>query len=511
MTLALVGMIGVQSYYIRDAIGIRENQFNLLVNKSLADVVRQFEVAEAMYYIDMEMNPFPGWFPEMENLSETQPEFDSLSYDIILNDEPSVEGVPGESSTGNINLYLNDSLVYRYSDADSGKREKKISLGEYMANMDNRTKVLGKIDKKSQFIEKVISRMMNLEVDMIGSLSKEIIGEVLSENLRNNGIDQHFEWGICRDSSGYILMSDHFSNSSKKPVYKTILFPNDIMSKVNHLEVYFPKKSYFFINSVGLYGFLSILLIIIIIGIFGLSLYIIIRQKNLSEIKTDFINNMTHELKTPISTLSLAGQMLRDKSISGNTITLDHISNIIADETKRLGFQVEKVLQMAMFEKGKLEYKMSPLDINQVLAKVKDSFDLHVTKKRGNILLKMDDLSPVIEGDQVHITNVFFNLLDNAVKYCEKEPLIHISISRNRSFAIVSIRDNGIGIAKENLNRIFENFYRVPTGNIHNVKGFGLGLSYVKKVIDDHRGRIEVQSETGKGTQFAVFLPLFAA
>jgi signal transduction histidine kinase len=352
--------------------------------------------------------------------------------------------------------------------------------------------------------------MMNLEVDMIGSLSKETVDAVLSENLRNNGIESNFEWGICRDSTGYMLRSDQFSTDTKKPVYRTVLFPNDLMSKINHLELYFPDKSYFFINSVGLSGLLSILLIIIIIGVFGLSLYIIIRQKNLSEIKTDFINNMTHELKTPISTLSLAGQMLSDKSLIGNTVTLDHISNIIADETKRLGYQVEKVLQMAMFEKGKLEYKIAPLDINQIMIKVRDSFDLHVSRKNGSMMLKTDDLSPVVEGDQVHITNVFFNLLDNAVKYCDKEPLIHLSVSRNRSFAIVSIRDNGIGIARENLNRIFENFYRVPTGNIHNVKGFVLGLSYVKKVIDDHKGRIEVQSEIGKGSQFTVFLPLFA-
>ncbi|MEA3443242.1 MAG: HAMP domain-containing sensor histidine kinase, partial [Bacteroidota bacterium] len=260
-------------------------------------------------------------------------------------------------------------------------------------------------------------------------------------------------------------------------------------------------------SSTGTMGISSFILIITIIGLFAVSLIIIIRQKKLSEMKNDFINNMTHELKTPISTLSLAGQMLKDGNMDNNRQMVSHISNIIEDETKRLGYQVEKVLQVALFEKGKLKFDFVTVEINAILLKVKNSFDLHIQKKEGSIVLDLDKKSTLIKADEIHLTNVVFNLLDNAIKYCSETPHIKLSTQALQNGVSIGVIDNGIGIAKEYQQKIFENFFRVSTGNIHNVKGFGLGLSYVKKIVDEHQGTIKVESKPGSGTTFTLFFP----
>jgi two-component system phosphate regulon sensor histidine kinase PhoR len=245
-----------------------------------------------------------------------------------------------------------------------------------------------------------------------------------------------------------------------------------------------------------------------IIGIFIVTLQIIWRQKKISQIKNDFINNMTHELKTPISTISLASQMLRDSSVSLSKSTVDHISGVIFEESKRLSNQVEKVLQMAVFNEGRLKLKFAEIDLNRLAESVASNFDIRVSTENGELRTELLAENPFIKGDEVHITNVIFNLLDNAVKYSNKNPLIELSTENKNGWAIIQVKDNGIGIPKEHQAQIFERFYRVPTGNVHNVKGFGLGLSYVKRIVDVHNGKIKVDSTLGKGTRFRLYFPL---
>jgi signal transduction histidine kinase len=226
--------------------------------------------------------------------------------------------------------------------------------------------------------------------------------------------------------------------------------------------------------------------------------------------KNDFINNMTHELKTPVSTISIAAQMMKDADIAKSPQVFKHISTIINDETKRLGFLVEKVLQMSLFENQKATLKLKELDINDLIASVANTFTIKVEKSGGTIDIDLNAENSTIFADEMHITNMIFNLMDNAVKYRREDlPLKLMARTRNEGDKVViSIEDNGIGIRKENLKKIFDRFYRVPTGNVHNVKGFGLGLAYVRKVIEDHNGSIRAENKYGNsGTIFIISLP----
>ena len=240
------------------------------------------------------------------------------------------------------------------------------------------------------------------------------------------------------------------------------------------------------------------------------TIYIIFRQKKVTELKNDFINNMTHEFKTPLSTISLAAQMLTDGSVAKSPQMLQHITTVIGDEARRLRFQVEKVLQVSLFDEQKSTLKTVELNLNDLVSAVVNTFALKVEKNGGTIVTQLDADEPHVLADEMHITNVVFNLMDNAVKYRRDEEPLRLTIRswNERDRYYLSIEDNGIGIKKDNLKRLFERFYRVHTGNRHDVKGFGLGLAYVKKVVEDHRGTIRVESEPGVGTKFVIVSPL---
>ena len=241
------------------------------------------------------------------------------------------------------------------------------------------------------------------------------------------------------------------------------------------------------------------------------TIYIVFRQKRLSEMKNDFINNMTHELKTPVSTISLAAQMLKDSDITKSPDVFKHISGVINDETKRLGFLVEKVLQMSLFERQKATLKLKELDANDLVISVANTFALKVEKYGGTLDVDLEAIDSAIYVDEMHITNVLFNLLDNAVKYRRQDaPLSLMVRTKNENGKLlISVEDNGVGIKKEYLKKVFDRFFRVPTGNKHDVKGFGLGLAYVRKIIEDHKGSIRAEQNTnGIGTKFIITLPL---
>lgn len=224
--------------------------------------------------------------------------------------------------------------------------------------------------------------------------------------------------------------------------------------------------------------------------------------------KNDFVNNMTHELKTPISTISLASQMLSDRSIPDDQKNLTQISRIIQAESKQLGFQVERVLQMAIFDHGELRLKLEEVDLHDMIETVAQNFLLQIDKREGRLEFLPEAEDAVVQGDLMHLTNVVSNLIENAIKYTSRTPEIEISTRTENGYVVVSVSDNGIGISKEDQKRIFDKFYRVPTGNVHNVKGFGLGLSYVKLIVDHHHGHIKIKSEPNKGSQFDIHLPL---
>jgi two-component system phosphate regulon sensor histidine kinase PhoR len=302
--------------------------------------------------------------------------------------------------------------------------------------------------------------------------------------------------------------SQEFNEKSESQYYHTSLFPQDLFSRPGYLSIYFPRRSSFLFRSLGFMGISSIILTLFVILGFSLTIYIIFKQKRLSEIKNDFVSNMTHELKTPISTISLASQMLNDNSIPEESKNLGNISRIISDESKRLGYQVEKVLQMAIFDRGRIRLKRKSTDINELVQNVITNFDLQVSNRSGSLSGELNAESALLEVDPVHFTNVVSNLVDNAIKYSREAPDIIINTLNLNGQLLIRVSDRGIGIKKEDQRRIFEKFYRVPTGNVHNVKGFGLGLSYVKMIVEEHRGTVNLKSEIGQGTEFEISIPV---
>ena len=348
------------------------------------------------------------------------------------------------------------------------------------------------------------------ELPIENRINVSTLGRLIKMELKRQGIGMDFRYAVKTFPLGHekFIYGDKSFISNQQSKYRALLFPNDDNPKPNWLYLYFPKQDTFLLKETGILVIPTIVLTALLIGIFVYTILIIMKQKKLSIIKNDFINNMTHELKTPISTISLASQMLRDNTVSNTPKTIEHISGIIFQESKRLTTQVEKVLQMAVFNEGKLKLKIKEVNLNTLINSVVLNFELRVKSKNGELTTDLKANPAIIKGDDVHITNVLFNLLDNAVKYSKEEPRIIISTELDGEFLMLSVKDHGIGIQKEHVSQIFERFYRVPTGNVHDVKGFGLGLSYVKKIVDAHRGKIKVESSLNKGTKFMIYFPI---
>ncbi|MBC8490180.1 MAG: HAMP domain-containing histidine kinase, partial [Bacteroidetes bacterium] len=276
----------------------------------------------------------------------------------------------------------------------------------------------------------------------------------------------------------------------------------------DYLIVYFPYEKRFLITQLWGTLSISIIFIIVIILSFAYTIITILKQKKISEMKNDFINNMTHEFKTPVSTISLACEALGDKDIIKSEAVYNNYINVINEENRRLGSMAERILQSAYLEKGQIILKKEQVDAHEIISEAINNIQLQVEKKGGKIITNFNAESHIIEADRVHFTNVIFNLLDNANKYTPVTPEIIITTENSYSGIIISVKDNGTGISKTNQKKIFEKLYRIPTGNIHNVKGFGLGLSYVKAIVEQHGGKINLESELNKGTKFIIYLPV---
>lgn len=336
------------------------------------------------------------------------------------------------------------------------------------------------------------------------------LDQYIKSGLIDNGIgdfDYHFK---VVDSEGReVYRCSDYSDEGSESSYAQPLFLNDPPARMSIVKVHFPGKKDYIFDSVS-FMIPSMIFTFVLLITFVFTLYIVFRQKKLTEMKNDFINNMTHEFKTPISTISLAAQMLNDLAVGKSPAMFQHISGVINDETKRLRFQVEKVLQMSMFDRQKATLKPKELDANELIKGVVHTFALKVERYNGKIDTELEAADVNIFADEMHITNVIFNLMDNAVKYKRPDVDLHLLVKtwNEPGKLMISIQDNGIGIKKENLKKIFEKFYRVHTGNLHDVKGFGLGLAYVKKIITDHKGTIRAESELNVGTKFIIALPL---
>ena len=334
------------------------------------------------------------------------------------------------------------------------------------------------------------------------------VRNVLSMELANNGLDVPFSFAVT-DKNHFVYSTAGFDPElSDNKTYSARLFPNS--ASRYELKVQFPTKANYIFSSVR-FVIPTLALTLLLLAIFIFTMILAFRQKKLGEMKTDFINNMTHELKTPISTISLAAQMLNDDSVRKSPETLHHISEVINAESKRLRFQVEKVLQMSVFENSSNALNFVPVDANKVIAGVVSTFKLKVERFGGHLSFHNGADESTVLVDEMQFTNVIFSLLDNAVKYRNEEvapELVVTTSDEDNGNLRISIQDNGIGMRKEDLKKIFDKFYRVHTGNRHDVKGFGLGLAYVKRMVSIFNGSITVESELDKGSTFTIVLPL---
>ena len=310
------------------------------------------------------------------------------------------------------------------------------------------------------------------------------------------------------DESMFFANSDeHSIQQLKNSPFKVSMFPGDSFDQNYYLSVVFPNLRSNIFQSLGLLLSVSTIFILLVIGVFIATIKTIFKQKKLSEIKNDFISNMTHELKTPISTISLACEALEDKSIDIPEERHDAFIGMIRSENNRLGVLVEKVLRNATLDTGQLKFKNEKIPLNELIEDL-NQFDLHIRKLGGKLSKELSSTNPIVVADRVHLLNVISNLVDNAIKYSKGAPVISIRTSANEKWATIEVVDQGIGISKDYLQKIFDKFFRVPTGNVHNVKGFGLGLSYVWDIINRSGGNISVQSELNKGSKFTINIPL---
>lgn len=355
-------------------------------------------------------------------------------------------------------------------------------------------------------------------VDIHEELNPFYLETLLIREFYEHNVHQDFQYGIYDCFSDSIVFGNliHFSKDTLyaqvKDSTKEFKFPSLKLNNSGHyFTVYFPKlitKSINPADELGSPWILMLFIVSVVFLFFAFAINIIVKQKRLSEIKTDFINNMTHELKTPISTIALSSDMLMRGDFSQDPEKLKRYASIIYKENKRLENQVERVLNVAKMDKDTLHLKKELFDMHDLIEEVKDNFEFNQTEHGGQISIDLQATDFSIQADPVHISNVVFNLLDNAIKYCEVVPSIAISTKNEKNGFVLEISDNGIGIRREDIKMIFDKFYRVPTGNLHNVKGFGLGLYYVKIIIEQHGGNIQVKSSVGKGTTFILWLPL---
>lgn len=503
MGCSFLGLLYVQMNYIEKIVRMRKEQFDEAVLRSLDQASRDLEKNETFRYLE-NVARHSGAFP------------DSLAANdfSILNDPDFV-------------LVPNNTFLTKDSIAPSTFKLKTLTTHPSKMPKVLNLKSKNSISKVSRSFQEFVK---NAYVYQKGVLDEVIYGvlysagnkpfkervnfRLLDLNLRatleNNGIDIPFHFTVSTADGREVYRCSDYEDKGDDYSYTQTLFRNDPPNKMGMVRIHFPDMNNYLLGTVKMMIPALIFTFILFIT-FVFTVYIVFRQKKVTEMRNDFINNMTHEFKTPISSISLAAQMLSDGSVKKSEQMYESLSRVINDETKRLRFQVEKVLQMSLYDRDNIAFKRKEIHANALIEGVIKTFSLKVSKNGGEISSELNADKDLIYVDEMHFTNVIFNLMDNAVKYKRDDVQLHLTVTtwNDSKKLFISIEDNGIGIMKEDLKRVFDKFYRVHTGNTHNVKGFGLGLAYVKKIVDLHKGNIRVESEFGLGTKFIITLPIF--
>jgi signal transduction histidine kinase len=499
--LAISGLILIQLYWIRNAIAITDQQFRYSANKALESVVLNLEEKELIKNIVDDIDPastdsvtaiVPANSPLAKKLHGYQPNSALLEMYGLNN-----PGEPIAITSSGHKIFISSENSSPFSTDETTEPSPQITNSE----------ITGRVSNKIVFLEKIMQKILRNTPDIRERINPEKLKEELRKALNNVGIYLDFEFSIRSGRYGSIWKTPGFTDKPGTNKFIIQLFPNDPVPSQNQIVLYCLQEQQYKFEKIGNLGFMSLLFTLLLLILSTGTFIVIFRQKKISEIRSDFINNMTHELKTPISTISLASQMMEDKSIPEKDKNIDNLAEIISDESMRLKFQVEKVLQMAIFESMKLKLSLVELDVHGIIEKAVENFTLQIIARNGVINTDLQATNPIVLIDEIHFLNSISNLIDNAIKYSKEIPDITITTRNNKKGILITIEDKGIGITKENLKRIFDKFYRVHSGNVHNVKGFGLGLSYVKKIIEEHNGTIKADSQINKGTKFMLFIP----
>jgi two-component system, OmpR family, phosphate regulon sensor histidine kinase PhoR len=370
--------------------------------------------------------------------------------------------------------------------------------------------VQGKTDKFKQVIQQMAVEYVRKSLPLDKRLTKGQLDTLLRLELANQGVYLAYDFAVLHNGQAAYrpLQTAGFRPSLALDHHQVRLFPNDIEAQTNFLALHFPSKNRYILHSLRVMMVFSALFTIIILSTFLVSIYTILKQKKISEVKNDFINNMTHEFKTPLATISLAIDSINNPKVLENQDRIRHYAGIIREENKRMNKQVENVLQMALLDKQELNLDREPVDMHALIDQAVQNMALLLENKGGTIVLQLQATDFQVWGDEAHLGHVISNLLDNAIKYSPQQPDITLATANTRAGLLIAVEDKGLGMSKETQRKIFEKFYRVSTGNIHTVKGFGLGLSYVKAIMLAHKGSVSVKSEPGRGSRFELVLPL---
>lgn len=520
MGLALVGLVVFQVYWIGSIVSANEQAFKRDVQDALTTVAQKLEKKEALVVaVDNFHTNFAFQSPSEKDSNQVELIESTFEKKVVA-----VQDIAKDSSK-------RPEWMSFYFDSEQGDKKLKnvsITMKDPMPNedksniyimegevdsiiMDNEEyqKRLKRIAKKSEYVQLAMhelfagSKTLDSRIDLVEADS------LLKNSLMDRGIELTYDFGIfdpLEEKFTIERITDDRSALESSDL-RASLFPNDIMGVAGYLIIRFPDQESYLISKIWVTLLASLIFIVIILVCFSYAIHTIFKQKKLSEIKNDFINNMTHEFKTPISTVSLACEALRDEQVQNTDGLKERYLGIIHDENKRLGLQVEKVLQMAVIDRHDFKLKLEEVNVHEIIEKALANIQIQVTNKGGKISKDLQAINQTITADQMHLTNIVYNLLDNANKYSEDQPSIQIKTIDNARGIVIKIIDKGIGMSRDVVNKIFEKFYRIPTGNLHDVKGFGLGLAYVKNMVEAHGGVISVQSELRKGSEFTVFLP----
>ena len=452
-TLALLGLIAIQLYWMQSAIHVQQDNFNRKISETIRDVARVIEKIE-------------------------------ISEQLMARQE------------GNLFINRPDSvLMQRYQSEEEELNARFTDIYFSKAQLIN------------QFFEDLLNT--GQYKNTLDRLDRQLLDSLLHSAIRSLNTPEVYHYAIYEPIKDTFLLTG--PNGFKKEMLAngivTILFPSDRNPYPDYLIIHFTGEKRFILQRISAMVLISLLLVAFVLLSYFIAINTIIKQQKLAVMKNDFINNMTHEFKTPISTIALACEALNDADIRAIPNLSDNYIQIIGEENKRLGIMAEKILQTAILDQGKLKIKPEMVDIHDVILDVVKKFSMQVEINDGEIRTVLRANDPKIMADKVHLANIVGNLLDNANKYSPKKPFIVVKTTSSNKGITFSVEDNGIGISKANQKKIFDKLFRVPTGNIHNFKGFGLGLSYVKAIVDAHNGSIEVESELDKGTKFSIFLP----